>query len=88
MFVIVSIVAIVTNAAMDAIDHSKGSETLRYVWHGLKWPIFLPCLFLAGVYFEFEAWFILYVAGLLFLWEFVYSVLMWVFKKYGVPWWF
>jgi len=38
-----------SNSFIDAIDHQKGSRTLKFWWHFFKWIICLSSLFLAGV---------------------------------------
>ena len=41
------------NAAMDAIDHSKGAETLNELWHILKaasyWPLYVWIMWRSGM---------------------------------------
>lgn len=48
-FIIFIVIAYISNALVDAIDHGKGQQTLKYLWHFCKWFICLPCYFLAGI---------------------------------------
>jgi len=90
------IIAMITNAVMDAIDHSAGAQTLVYVWHVVKWAVFVPALFMAGFYYFPARWHwlrrwrhkALIVACGVALWQIVYNVLCEVFNRYGVPKWF
>ena len=90
------VVAMTANATIDAIDHSAGAQTLAYVWHVVKWLVFMPALFAAGFYYS-EARFqwlrhwrhkALVVACGVALWQVVYNVLCGIFSRYGVPTWF
>ena len=35
--ILIIILSWLLNAAMDAIDHGKGAQTLNLLWHTLKW---------------------------------------------------
>ncbi|MDZ7262739.1 MAG: hypothetical protein ONB05_11630 [candidate division KSB1 bacterium] len=90
------------NSTMDAIDHGKGAEDLRFLWHLLKWGLFWPCWFLAGVHFVLpHAWGALWqriknnwtwllpfwlISHL--VWKGNYWLLRTIFSKYGLPDWF
>lgn len=68
------------NAAMDAIDHAKGAETLGTLWHVLKWLSYaIPAgyIFLrSGIPAKTLFWTIpLFMLALKILWESVYRYL-------------
>ena len=100
-FLIFAILACITNAWMDAIDHGKGAERLGALWHILK-PLWYIFVFMAGmsvisnnvlhdilvlIYYKWK--FILFTLwGLWALWEGLYRLLRYIFKLFGIPKWF
>ena len=84
--------AMALNAYMDAIDHGKGKRKLRYMWHLVKWWLFIPCLFFAGYALALNplslSEFLVTIFIGLWIWQLTYRFFRYVFKKYGIPWWF
>ena len=84
--------AMILNAFMDAIDHGKGKRKLRYVWHLVKWWLFVPALFFSGFFLARDPLelpeLVLSVMLGLWLWEGAYRAFRQMFKKTGIPWWF
>ena len=70
--------AAVLNAAMDAIDHAKGAETLYLLWHCVK-LLFLGVLIVPLVIYA--GYSVLYVLLVAVLWKIVFESCYRVFRK-------
>lgn len=77
--IIVISISWLLNALMDAIDHGKGAQTLKLLWHVLKWLSY-------AIPFAYIMWLVhmpIYIIIILTLslwgaWETLYRYLRWI----------